>query len=39
VRYTKEMRSLPAARTPWRPMSVEAALSGLSEGPRLDVRR
>jgi hypothetical protein len=38
VRYTKAMRSLPDAVTPWRPMSVVDALTGLTAEPRLTVQ-
>jgi hypothetical protein len=39
VRYTKALRSLPDASVPWRPMSVDTAAAGSSEGSRVDVRR
>jgi hypothetical protein len=39
VRYTKALRSLPAADVPWRPMRVEDALTGLNAGPRVRVYR
>jgi hypothetical protein len=39
VRYTRALRSLPDAAVPWQPMSVDTALSGLSDGPRVHVRR
>jgi len=39
ARYTRAMRSLPDATTPWRPMSVEEAIAGLTADSRLRVQR
>jgi hypothetical protein len=38
ARYTPAMRSLPDATTPWRPMSVEEAITGLTADSRLTVQ-
>jgi hypothetical protein len=39
VRYTQALRSLSDAVTPWRPLSVADALTGLTTDPRLTVHR
>jgi hypothetical protein len=39
VRYTKALRSLPDAAAPWRPMTVEEALSGLAADARLTIEK
>jgi hypothetical protein len=39
VRYTKALRALPDATTPWRPMALEEALAGLAATSRLTVER
>ena len=38
VRYTHALRSLPETSRPWRPMSVDAALTDLSDEPRIHVQ-
>jgi hypothetical protein len=39
VRYTKALRSLPDAATPWRPIPVADAITGLTADRRLTVQR
>jgi hypothetical protein len=39
VRYTRALRSLPDAVTPWRPLSVADAITGVAADPRLTVQR
>lgn len=39
VRYSKAVKSLPEAITPWRAMAVADAISGLTADPRLTVQR
>jgi len=39
VRYTKALKSLPEAVTPWQPMGVADAINGLTSDPRLTLQR
>jgi hypothetical protein len=39
VRYTRALRTLPIAVTPWRPLPVADALTGVAADPRLTVHR
>lgn len=38
VRYTSALKALPEVDTPWQPMALEQALTGLAGDPRLTVR-